>query len=62
LLSPYGCAACGHPFALHSNGTTPCKAVGCHVPDGGPCPGFVTRVLPSRRELVVSLRMLGEAS
>jgi len=36
-----GCARCGHPFALHSNGTTPCKAFACTAgPDEAPCPEF----------------------
>jgi hypothetical protein len=36
-----GCATCGHPFALHSNGTTGCKAWACTAgPDGAPCPEF----------------------
>lgn len=36
-----GCARCGHPYALHSNGTTECKAFACTTgPDGAPCPGF----------------------
>jgi hypothetical protein len=38
--SRYGCARCGHPLALHSNGRTHCMATGCHAgPGGGPCPG-----------------------
>lgn len=28
-----GCATCGHPFALHGNGKTPCRAFAC---SGGP--------------------------
>jgi hypothetical protein len=24
-----GCAGCGHPFTLHSNGKTACRAAGC---------------------------------
>jgi hypothetical protein len=24
-----GCAGCGHPYALHSNGRTPCRAFAC---------------------------------
>jgi hypothetical protein len=28
-----GCANCGHPLALHSNGKTPCRAFAC---SGGP--------------------------
>lgn len=36
-----GCAGCGHPLTLHSNGTTACKAAGCKGgPGGGPCEGF----------------------
>jgi hypothetical protein len=39
--APSGCETCGHPFTLHSNGETECRAAGCHAgPDGGPCPGF----------------------
>jgi hypothetical protein len=36
--APSGCAGCGHPLTLHSNGRTACKAAGC---TGGPpaeCP------------------------
>ena len=41
-----GCAGCRHPFALHSNGTTECKAFACKSgPQGTPCPGF-TDVAP----------------
>jgi hypothetical protein len=41
MVSPYGCARCGHPLPLHSNGRTACKAIGCHAgPDGGPCPAY----------------------
>lgn len=37
-----GCKSCGHPYALHGNGTTPCKAFACTAgPDGEPCQGFV---------------------
>lgn len=39
--APQGCADCGHPYALHSNGTTPCKAFACTAgPDGSPCQEF----------------------
>jgi hypothetical protein len=39
--TPPGCAECGHPLALHSNGTTPCKAFACTAgPDGTPCQEF----------------------
>lgn len=41
MPSRYGCARCGHPLALHSNGKTACRAVGCSVAPGQPCPGFV---------------------
>lgn len=36
--APAGCAGCGHPFTLHSNGTTPCKASGCTAGHAAPCP------------------------
>jgi hypothetical protein len=29
-----GCARCHHPYALHSNGTSPCRAFACSA---GPC-------------------------
>lgn len=36
------CARCHHPYPLHGNGKTACKAVGCKAgPDEQPCPGFV---------------------
>jgi hypothetical protein len=35
------CETCRHPRPLHRNGTSACKARGCHAgPDGTPCPGF----------------------
>lgn len=38
---PSGCHDCGHPFTLHSNGKTACKASACTAgPGGQPCPGF----------------------
>jgi hypothetical protein len=41
--SSAGCANCRHPKALHSNGTTECKAFACTAgPDGVACQGFVT--------------------
>lgn len=44
-----GCAGCGHPETLHSNGTTPCRAPGCHSGPGGiPCQGFESRAAGSR--------------
>ena len=42
---------CGHPFALHSNGKSPCKATGCSaMPDGSPCEGFLDREEPEQQE------------
>jgi hypothetical protein len=36
------CTRCRHPFPLHGNGTTPCRARNCHGgPDASPCPGFL---------------------
>jgi hypothetical protein len=36
------CANCRHPRPLHSNGTSGCKARGCHAgPDQTPCTEFV---------------------
>ena len=36
-----GCASCGHPFALHSNGETPCRAFACTKGHNGqPCQAF----------------------
>ena len=36
------CGRCKHPYPLHGNGTTECKAIGCKAgPDGGPCPEWV---------------------
>lgn len=32
-----GCLLCGHPFTLHSNGTTPCRAAGCTAGPTAPC-------------------------
>lgn len=38
---PSGCGTCGHPFTLHSNGRTACKAAACTAgPDGIPCQSF----------------------
>lgn len=40
-----GCGNCGHPYALHSNGTTPCRAFACTAgPDDKPCQEFVPAV------------------
>jgi hypothetical protein len=33
-----GCTACGHPFTLHSNGRTPCKAAACAAGPPETCP------------------------
>jgi hypothetical protein len=50
-----GCLECGHPRTMHRNGTTPCKAAGCHAgPDGGPCEGFVTASASAAPELLAS--------
>ena len=39
------CANCRHPRPLHSNGTSGCKARGCHAgPDRTPCTEFVAEV------------------
>jgi hypothetical protein len=36
------CVNCRHPRPLHKNGTSSCKARGCHAgPNETPCPGFV---------------------
>jgi hypothetical protein len=36
-----GCATCGHPLTMHSNGTTPCRAAACRKgPGDGPCQQF----------------------
>lgn len=43
--SASGCGNCGHPYALHSNGTTECKAFACTAGhDGAPCPEFAEPV------------------
>jgi hypothetical protein len=37
-----GCGTCGHPYALHSNGKTPCRAFACTAgPDETPCQEYV---------------------
>lgn len=36
--APSGCGCCGHPFTLHSNGRTGCKAAGCAGGVPGECP------------------------
>ena len=39
------CANCRHPRPLHSNGTSGCKARGCHAgPDRGPCTEFAPEI------------------
>jgi len=35
--APSGCGACGHPYTLHSNGRTGCKAAGCNAGPAEPC-------------------------
>jgi hypothetical protein len=37
--APAGCARCHHPFALHSNGVSPCKAFACSVVPCESCQG-----------------------
>jgi hypothetical protein len=61
MPSPFGCARCGHPRALHSNGKTSCKAIGCDVGGGETCPGFVYALAPPPELIQVSLTMLEEA-
>jgi hypothetical protein len=56
MPSPYGCVTCGHPAALHSNGKTPCRAVGCNV-GGRPCQELVHH----SNVLHLSLQMLSPA-
>jgi hypothetical protein len=34
-----GCARCHHPYALHSNGTSPCRAFACSVGACEECQG-----------------------
>jgi hypothetical protein len=36
--APSGCSGCGHPFTLHSNGRTACKAAGCTGGSASACP------------------------
>jgi hypothetical protein len=33
-----GCRACGHPFTMHSNGETECRAAGCKAGPLVTCP------------------------
>lgn len=43
------CKRCRHPWSLHGNGTTACKAVGCKGGDGTvACPAFVEEEEPAR--------------
>jgi hypothetical protein len=43
-VSTSGCTGCGHPFALHGNGKTTCRAFACRKgPHGQPCQGFAGR-------------------
>lgn len=39
--APAGCARprCGHPYALHSNGSSPCRAFACSVVPCEACQG-----------------------
>lgn len=37
--NPSGCAECGHPVAMHSNGRTGCKAFACATGPSVQCPG-----------------------
>jgi hypothetical protein len=40
------CEICRHPRPLHKNGTSACKARGCHAgPNETPCPGFQGEVV-----------------
>ena len=48
-----GCHRCGHPYALHSNGQTPCRAAGCRLPDGQPCPAYIAEPEPVAEDLRV---------
>ena len=34
-----GCALCHHPYALHSNGTSPCRAFACSAVPCESCQG-----------------------
>lgn len=35
------CGHCGHPYAMHGNGETPCRAYACTAgPHDGPCQGY----------------------
>jgi hypothetical protein len=34
------CGECGHPFSLHGNGTTQCRAMGCAGESGKRCQAF----------------------
>jgi hypothetical protein len=36
--APSGCGGCGHPYTLHSNGKTDCKAAGCTGGTPAECP------------------------
>lgn len=51
-----GCAICGHPKTLHSNGRTACRAAACTAgPDGAACQGFTAHADDSHvPELIAS--------
>jgi hypothetical protein len=47
--APSGCGGCGHPYTLHSNGRTGCKAAGCTGGAAVACPscnGTTVSLLP----------------
>ena len=60
------CVNCRHPRPLHKNGTSSCKARGCHAgPDGSACPGFVaegTSAVPMTRFQAADLDTLPAAA
>jgi hypothetical protein len=37
-VAPAGCARCHHPFALHSNGESACRAFACSAGEPVECP------------------------
>lgn len=37
-VAPAGCARCHHPFALHSNGESACRAFACSAGPSAVCP------------------------
>jgi hypothetical protein len=48
-VNPGKCSRCNHPWSLHGNGTTPCKAVGCKGGEAGPCPEFQAEPEPAMK-------------